>query len=42
LGGAWHRLHGHDNNMVETRVSQVACGSYVMPDGRTWAVQDFP
>jgi hypothetical protein len=33
--------HGHYNNMVDTRASKVACGTFTMPDGRLWAVQDF-
>jgi hypothetical protein len=33
--------HGHYNNMVDTRSTKVACGTFTMPDGRLWAVQDF-
>jgi Cysteine-rich secretory protein family len=33
--------HGHYNNMVDARVTKVACGTYAMPNGKLWAVQDF-
>jgi hypothetical protein len=33
--------HGHYNNMVDARVTKVACGTFTMPDGRLWAVHDF-
>ena len=33
--------HGHYENMVDTKVSRVACGIYQMPNGRIWSVQDF-
>jgi hypothetical protein len=33
--------HGHYNNMVDTRSTKVACGTYRMPNGSYWAVQDF-
>jgi hypothetical protein len=33
--------HGHYENMVDTKVTRVACGTYQMPNGRIWSVQDF-
>jgi hypothetical protein len=33
--------HGHYMNMVDTRSTKVACGTYTMPNGSLWAVQDF-
>jgi hypothetical protein len=33
--------HGHYVNMVDTKVTRVACGTYAMPGGRIWSVQDF-
>lgn len=33
--------HGHYNNMVDTRSTKVACGTFTMENGMLWAVQDF-
>lgn len=33
--------HGHFLNMSNPSYSQVACGTYVTPDGDWWGVQDF-
>ena len=32
---------GHYENMIDRRVTRVACGNYEMPGGRIWSVQDF-
>lgn len=33
--------HGHYLNMSSTQYTKVACGFYVLPNGKVWAVQDF-
>jgi hypothetical protein len=33
--------HGHYINMSSTRYTRVACGFYVTPSGRVWAIQNF-
>jgi hypothetical protein len=33
--------HGHYLNMSSTQYSRAACGFYVTPGGKVWAVQDF-
>ncbi len=33
--------HGHYINMSSTRYRRVACGFYMTPGGRVWAVQNF-
>ncbi len=32
---------GHYENMIDTKVTRVACGTYAMPGGKIWSVQDF-
>jgi hypothetical protein len=33
--------HGHYVNMSSTKYTKVACGFYVLPNGKVWATQDF-
>jgi hypothetical protein len=39
--GAFNQGHGHYINMSSTQYTKVACGAYMLPDGKVWAVQDF-
>jgi hypothetical protein len=32
---------GHYENMASTRYTKVACGFYVLPNGKVWSVQNF-
>jgi hypothetical protein len=32
---------GHYENMIDRKATRVACGTYAMPGGRLWSVQDF-
>jgi hypothetical protein len=33
--------HGHYNNIVDSRSTKVACGTFTMASGALWAVHDF-
>jgi hypothetical protein len=39
--GSDYATHGHYINMSNPKYTRVACGYYVIPGGKVWAVQDF-